>query len=113
MQRTLVENRSLILEGGTFRTIFSAGVLDAMLEEGILMKYVVAISAGAINAVSYMSLQQERTKRVLVTYRNDGRYMGVRNILKEKSLFGLDFAYNVIPNPAWSIWLGGVLQLPW
>lgn len=98
VQKILVENSSLILEGGTFRTIYTAGVLDALLEEGIIMPYVAAISAGAINAVSYMSLQPERTKRVLVTYRNDGRYMGVRNFLKEKSIFGLDFAYNVIPN---------------
>lgn len=98
MQQKLVDGRSLILEGGTFRTIFTSGVLDAILEEGILMPYIAAISAGAINAVSYMSLQPERTKRVLVTYRKDGRYMGIRNLLKEKSVFGLDFAYNVIPN---------------
>lgn len=93
-----VKDCSLILEGGTFRTVFTAGALDALMEEQIKMPYIAAISAGAINAVSYMSNQPERTMRVLTTYRNDPRYMGARNFLKEKSLFGLDFAYNVVPN---------------
>ena len=93
-----VKDCSLILEGGTFRTVFTAGVLDALMEQKIVMPYIAAISAGAINAVSYMSNQPERTMRVLTTYRNDPRYMGARNFLKEKSLFGLDFAYNIVPN---------------
>lgn len=93
-----VRDCSLILEGGTFRTVYTAGVLDALMEEQIVMPYIAAISAGAINAVSYMSNQPERTMRVLTTYRNDPRYIGPRNFLKEKSIFGLDFAYNVVPN---------------
>lgn len=98
MLQVNVENASLILEGGTFRTLFTSGVLDAFLEQEIMMPYVVAISAGAINACSYVSQQKERSLRVLTDYRHDKRYMGWKNFLKEKSLFGLDFAYNVIPN---------------
>lgn len=93
-----VQGMSLVLEGGAFRTIFSAGILDALMEEGIRMPYVVAVSAGAINATSYVSNQPKRTLRVLTTYRNDKRYMSFRNFFKEKSIFGLDFACNVIPN---------------
>ena len=93
-----IKDCSLVLEGGTFRTVFTAGVLDALMEEQIVMPYIAAISAGAINAVSYMSNQPERTFRVLTTYRNDPRYMGMRNFLKEKSIFGLDFSYNIVPN---------------
>ncbi|MFJ5763774.1 patatin family protein [Lysinibacillus sp. NPDC093210] len=98
MLQVNVEDSSLILEGGTFRTLFTSGVLDAFLEHDIMMPYVVAISAGAINACSYVSQQKERSLRVLMDYRHDKRYMGWKNFLKEKSLFGLDFAYNVIPN---------------
>lgn len=94
----IVQDTSLVVEGGTFRAIYSAGVLDALMEEGIVMPYVAAISAGAVSAVSYMSGQIGRTQRVFMTYRNDPRYIGWRNFLKEKSYFGLDFAYNVIPN---------------
>lgn len=93
-----VDNCSLVLEGGTFRTVFTAGVLDALMEQEIVMPYVAAISAGAINAVSYMSNQPERTFRVLTKYRNDPRYMGARNFVKEKSYFGLNFSYNIVPN---------------
>ncbi|MGE7666894.1 patatin-like phospholipase family protein [Ureibacillus composti] len=89
---------SLILEGGTFRTVFTAGVLDAFLDHDLMMPYILGISAGAINACSYVSKQKERTYRVYADYRNDKRYMGFRNFLKEKSLFGLEFAYDIIPN---------------
>lgn len=89
---------SLILEGGTFRTIYTAGVLDAFIENDLEFPYVVAISAGAINACSYASKQKERTYRIFHTYRHDKRYMGVRNFFTDKSYFGLDFSYNVIPN---------------
>ncbi|GLC88820.1 patatin-like phospholipase family protein [Lysinibacillus piscis] len=98
MLQVNVQNASLILEGGTFRTVFSSGVLDALLEHHIMMPYVVAISGGAVNACSYVSQQKERSLRVLTDYRHDKRYMGLKNFVKEKSLFGLDFAYNVIPN---------------
>lgn len=98
MNQQFVKDVSLVVEGGTFRAIYSAGVLDAMIEEGIVMPYIAAISAGAISTVSYMSAQVGRTQRVFMTYRNDPRYMGWRNLLKEKSYFGLDFSYNVIPN---------------
>lgn len=94
----MIKNVSLILEGGTFRTVYTAGVLDAFMEHQLYFPYVVGISAGAINAVSYASKQKERTINVLTKFRNDPRYMGMRNYWKEKSLFGLDFSYNVIPN---------------
>lgn len=93
-----VKGSSLVVEGGTFRAIYSAGVLDAMMEERIVMPYVAAISAGAVSTVSYMSEQIGRTQRVFMTYRNDPRYIGWRNFFKEKSYFGLDFSYNIIPN---------------
>ncbi|MFF5995034.1 patatin family protein [Lysinibacillus sp. KU-BSD001] len=93
-----VQDASLILEGGTFRTLFTAGVLDAFIDEKMKLPYIVAISAGAINACSYVAEQKERTLRVLSTYRHDKRYMGIGNFLKERSYFGLDFAYNVLPN---------------
>ncbi|TSI09735.1 patatin family protein [Lysinibacillus sp. BW-2-10] len=89
---------SLILEGGTFRTIYTAGILDSFLDHKLMMPYIIGISAGAINACSYVSRQKERTFRVLADYRHDKRYMGFRNFIKEKSLFGLNFAYDVVPN---------------
>ena len=93
-----VNNTSLILEGGTFRTVYTAGVLDGFLENEIMFPYILGISAGAISACSYVSEQKNRTIRFLSTYRNDKRYVGMRNFLTERSLFGLTFAYDTIPN---------------
>lgn len=93
-------NASLILEGGTFRSIYTAGILDTFLAHDIRFPYTVGISAGALAACSFASRQPERTLRVFRNYRHDTRYMGWRNFLKERSYFGLDFAYNYIPNVA-------------
>ena len=45
---------SLLLEGGTFRTIYTGGILDYLIDQNIQMPYILGISAGAINAASYV-----------------------------------------------------------
>ena len=87
---------SLILEGGTFRPIFSAGVMDALLDNDIMFPYVIGVSAGICDGFSYVSRQRERNLQILMNHRNDPRYIGRQNLIKEKSLFGLNFVYNVI-----------------
>ena len=87
----------LILEGGTFRPIFSAGIMDVMVQQGIEFPYVIGVSAGITNGVSYVSKQVGRNLDVLLKYRHDKRYMGAGNLLKCQSLFGLDFIYSDIP----------------
>ncbi len=89
---------SLILEGGTFRPIFSAGVMDALLDNDIMFPYCIGVSAGITNGVSYISKQKGRNLQVIKTYRNDKRYFGASNFLKCKSIFGLDFTFDEIPN---------------
>lgn len=88
----------LVLEGGTMRPIFSAGVMDALLEEGIMFPYCIGVSAGACEAASYLSKQFKRNLAILVNYRNDPRYLGLRNYFRCKSMFGLDFVFDEIPN---------------
>ena len=91
----------LVLEGGAFRTIFSSGVCDAFLDADLpLPDYTVGVSAGITYGVSYLSRQSRRNLRVLTTYANDRRYMGVGNYLRpgNRSYFGLEFSYETIPN---------------
>ena len=88
----------IILEGGTFRPIFSAGVMDPLLHEDILFPYMIGVSAGICDGFSYISKQKERNLKILLNHRNDKRYLGAGNLLKDKSLFGLDFVYDTIPN---------------
>lgn len=89
---------SLVLEGGTFRPIFSAGIMDALLYNNINLEYVIGVSAGITNGYSYISKQKGRNLDILVNFRHDKRYIGKRNLLKNRSLFGLDFAYDEVPN---------------
>ncbi len=88
----------LILEGGTFRAIFSAGCMDALLDYDIMFPYCIGVSAGITDGFSYISRQKGRNLDILVDLRHDKRYVGKRNFLKCRSLFGLDFAYDTVPN---------------
>ena len=90
----------LVLEGGALRAIFSSGVCDGLLAGNIMADYVVGVSAGIAYGVSYVSRQPRRNLEVVTRYAPDPRYMGMRNLRDKhnRSYFGLDFAYNVIPN---------------
>ena len=73
----------LVLEGGTFRPVFSCGVMDALLSEDIMMPYCIGVSAGISHGVSYISRQKGRNLEILQKYRNDKRYMGRSNYRKQ------------------------------
>ncbi|GAA0133803.1 patatin family protein [Paenibacillus sp. YSY-4.3] len=88
---------SLILEGGTLRPIFSAGVMDALLDEEVMFPYCIGVSAGISNGFSYISRQKRRNLDIVEQYRNDPRYIGYRNFIRHRSLFGLDFIFGEIP----------------
>ena len=90
----------MVLEGGALRTIFSTGVLDAMLEQDLMADYVVGVSAGIAYGVSYVSRQPRRNLEILTRFANDRRYMGLGNLLDRhnRSYFGLEFSYETIPN---------------
>ncbi|MBO5918164.1 MAG: patatin-like phospholipase family protein, partial [Oscillospiraceae bacterium] len=89
----------LVLEGGALRTIFSAGVCDALLAGGIACDYLIGVSAGIAYGVSYISGQQGRNLEVATRFAPDRRYMGVGNLLNRnnRSYFGLDFTFRRIP----------------
>ncbi len=87
----------LILEGGTFRPIFSCGVMDALLDNDLMFDYVIGVSAGITDGVSYVSRQRGRNLEVIRAFRNDPRYLSLRNYLHGGSMFGLDFVYHQVP----------------
>ncbi|MBR1742980.1 MAG: patatin family protein [Lachnospiraceae bacterium] len=88
----------VLFEGGSFRPIFSCGVMDALLEEDIMFPYCIGVSAGAADAASYISGQRRRNLEIMEKYRNDKRYLAKRNLLKERSPFGIEFVFRTIPN---------------
>lgn len=88
----------VLFEGGSFRAVFSCGVMDALLEKEIYFPYCIGVSAGAADAASYISKQKGRNIRVFEKYRNDKRYVGKRNLIRQKSIFGIQFVFRDIPN---------------
>ena len=80
----------VLFEGGSFRAVFSCGVMDALLEKEIYFPYCIGVSAGAADAASYISKQKGRNIRVFEKYRNDKRYVGKiekRNPIHRKQKF--------------------------
>lgn len=92
-----VSNIGLVLEGGGRRGIFTCGVLDYFLEKGIEFPYVIGVSAGACNGLSYLSKQKERAKKTNIDLYEQYRYMGWNYLLKKKNFFDFDFMFHDIP----------------
>ena len=90
---------ALVLEGGSFRGIFTAGVLDVLLEHGIVdFTGVWGTSAGAINAVSFKSRQIGRAMRVMLAFRDDRRFMSFWSLATTGNIAGSEFMYEEIQN---------------
>lgn len=83
----------LILEGGGNRGAYTAGVLDVLAENDIYIQDTYAVSAGACNAVSYLSKQPKRNYRIYTEYADDKRYSSWKLLWKTGSLFGFDFIF--------------------
>lgn len=88
----------LILEGGGMRGVYTAGILDAFLEENIEFSSIYGVSAGSCHACSYLSKQKGRAYRTLVDYLDDPDCCGVRSYVKTGNVFGVDLLYSQIPN---------------
>lgn len=90
--------RGLILEGGAMRGMFTAGVLDVLMENNICFDGVIGVSAGATFGCNYISHQIGRTIRYNKKYCRDKRYCSFRSLITTGDLYGVDFCYNQIPN---------------
>lgn len=89
---------ALVLEGGSLRGVFTAGVLDVFMEQDIEMSYVNGVSAGSMSGMSYVSKQIGRTIKVDLDYVNDKRFLSFRNMVKKRSIFNFDFLFGELSN---------------
>lgn len=92
-----IEDVGIVFEGGGLRGIFDAGVIDYLLDNNIIIKNVIGVSAGACHACSYVSGQRGRSYAVSTDYLDDKRYMSFESLRKTGDLFGVDFIYHEIP----------------
>lgn len=86
----------LLLEGGSLRCLFTAGVLDVFLDEGLRFPAVAGVSAGSLCAVNYVSGQRGRTAQVNLRFVNDKRYLGLENLVRRHSVFNFDFLFGEV-----------------
>ncbi len=87
----------LVLEGGAMRGMYTAGVLDTFLKNNIEVDSIVAVSAGALFGVNYLSKQSGRVIRYNKRFNSDKNYMGIRPLLREGNIVSPQYAYSEVP----------------
>ena len=87
----------LVLEGGAMRGMFTAGVLDVLMEHGIVLDGAIGVSAGAVFGCNYKSHQIGRVIRYNTQYCNDKRYASFGNLLRTGNLYSEQFCYHTVP----------------
>ena len=93
----------LVIEGGGMRGIFAAGIIDYMLDNDILIKNVIGVSAGACHACSYVTGQRGRAFYTATAYLDDPAYCGWGSWIKTGDFFGSDFIYRRIPDELYKL----------
>lgn len=90
----------MTFEGGASRTLFSCGVADAFLEEGIMPDYFIGVSAGIAYGISYLSKQKGRNLRLAKEYMHDKQYQDFHHLFdkEKKTFYNVDYVFNRIPH---------------
>lgn len=90
--------KGLILEGGAMRGLFTAGVIDEMMEQGVTYDGCIGVSAGAAFGCNYKSHQIGRVLRYNKRFAHEKRYCSWYSWLTTGDLYGADFCYHKLPN---------------
>ena len=89
--------KGLVLEGGAMRGLFTAGILDVMMEAGVEPDGIIGVSAGAAFGCNYKSRQPGRAIRYNKRFARDKRYCSWQSWLKSGDLYNAEFGYHIIP----------------
>lgn len=89
--------KGLVLEGGAMRGLFTAGILDVLMEHDIWPDGVIGVSAGAAFGCNMKSKQPGRALRYNKNLVSDWRYSSLRSLLTTGDYFGGDYAYHYVP----------------
>ncbi len=94
-----ITNKSgLILEGGGMRGVFTSGVLDCFMDNGIRFPYTIGVSAGACNGLSYISNQRGRAKFSNIDLLEKYNYIGIKHLLKKGNIMDFDLLFHTFPD---------------
>lgn len=92
-----LQKMGLVLEGGGMRGVFTCGVLDCFMEHGIEFPYVVGVSAGACNGLSYLSRQPGRAKFSNIDMLAKYHYIGLKHLWFQRSILDQRLLYELFP----------------
>ena len=93
----ITQHTGLVLEGGGMRGVFTAGVLDALMKNEVYFPYVVAVSAGALHGLSYMSRQPRRARWASIDMLKKYGYISLRSLVQNGSIFDPNILYERFP----------------
>ncbi len=88
----------LVLEGGALRGLFTAGVIDVMMERGVYPDGLIGVSAGAAFGCNMKSRQPGRALRYNKRFAHEWRYCSLRSLILTGDMFGGDFCYRRVPD---------------
>lgn len=91
------DTTGLILEGGGMRGIFTIGVLDNLMDRGIRFPYIIGVSAGACNALSYLSGQRGRAKFINTDLLEQYHYIGFKYLITKGNIMDFDLLFHKLP----------------
>ena len=101
---SITKSGAVILEGGANRGVFTAGALDFLMEQEYYIPHVIGVSAGACNALDYVSRQIGRTRDCMIVTDEKNRYVNknIKTIVEKKALLDMDmvferYPYEIIP----------------
>lgn len=87
----------IVMEGGAMRGMFTCGVLDVLMEEGITFDGAVGVSAGATFGCNLKSGQIGRALRYNKKYCTDKRYHSISSLIATGDIYNVDFCYEKLP----------------
>lgn len=88
----------LLLEGGAMRGLYTAGVLDVLMQNNVKVDGIVGVSAGALFGMNYKSKQIGRVLRYNKKYCKNKNYMGLYSWLTTGNIMNEEFCFTKIVN---------------
>lgn len=87
----------LVLEGGGMRGVFTSGVLDYFMDHDIQFPYVIGVSAGACNGLSYISNQRGRARLSNIELLEEYDYINIKNLFYKRNILDSDLLFYEFP----------------
>lgn len=103
-------NLGLLLEGGGIRGVFTAGATDCFLDNKIFFPYVIGVSAGASNGLSYASRQRGRARKCDIDILSERNYIGVKFLFSQGCIMDYDFLFGELPKKILPYDMGAYLK---